>query len=124
MEGQQKQYIIFGYDNTIMRVARTFVPATPCNSHHTCPVSTPRLQHAKKTDDALREVDVEKVEVERGLHKSCRDGNGVDHVLGEVSIRGSSQYNVRHPRPPTISPERATRRASAHPVQDDTWHVV
>ena len=88
MEGQQRQYIIFGYDNTVMRVARTFVPATPCSGHRTCPVSTPPLQQAKKTDDALREVDVEKVEVERGLHKSCRDGDRVDHVLREVSIQG------------------------------------
>ena len=80
-------------------------------------------EHVKRINDALREVDVEKVEVERGLHKSCRDGDGVDHVLGEVSIRGSSQYNVRHPRPPTISTERATRPTSAQPVQDDTWQA-
>ena len=85
MEGQQRQYIIFGYDNTIMRVARTFVPATPCNSRHTCPVSTPNLEHAKITEDALREVDVEKVEVECRLHETGGDSDGVDHVLREVS---------------------------------------
>ena len=74
-------------------------------------------------ENILREVDVEEVEVECRLHETGGDSDGVDHVLREVSIRGSSQYNVRHPRPPTTSTERATRPTSAHPVQDDTWQA-
>ena len=52
------------------------------------------MQHAKRMDNALREVDVEKVEVERGLHKSCRDGDRVDHVLREVAA-STGRFSIR-----------------------------
>ena len=35
--------------------------------------------------DVLGEVYVEEVQVKRGLHKPGGDGDGVDHVLREVS---------------------------------------
>ena len=41
--------------------------------------------------DALCEVNVEEVEVERCLHDASGDGNGIDHVLREVSMRGTNQ---------------------------------
>ena len=49
--------------------------------------------------DVLGEVYVEEVQVKRGLHKPGGDGDGVDHVLREVSaiahVRNSSLGSKR-----------------------------
>ena len=37
--------------------------------------------------NSLREVDVEEVEVQCGLHQTSSDSNGVNHVLREVSVQ-------------------------------------
>ena len=93
-ERQQTQYIIFGHDSVIMQVARTSVLVAPCRYK----VSAYDTAN-QPTKDALREVDVEEVEVERSLHKNRSDSDGVDHVLREVSaiahVRNSSLGSKR-----------------------------
>ena len=59
-------------------------------SSNFCPCNTLcRARRQRENADAgrayaLREVDVEEVEVESGLHDAGGDGNGVHHVLREV----------------------------------------
>ena len=68
-----------------MQVARTSVLAEPCTR------TSARCQYMRvygsvgDEGDALREVDVEEVEVERSLHETRGDSDGVDQVLRKVS---------------------------------------
>ena len=73
-----------------MQAARTSVLAAPCHGEHVSDGNARRQAQGEVRGhrwkrNVLREVYVEEVEVERGLHETCGDGDGVDHVLGEVS---------------------------------------
>ena len=73
-----------------MQAARTSVLAAPCRDKHVSNGNARKhaqgeVGRQRWKRNVLREVYVEEVEVERGLHETCGDGDGVDHVLGEVS---------------------------------------
>ena len=56
------------------------------------------MRERQEGDDALREVDIEEVEVQAGLNDTGDDSDGVNRALGEISSKEKGERIVSSDR--------------------------